>query len=90
MVEPKITERVLPKFSIRRPVTVTMILAAILVIGTIAYTIIKLDLFPSGLNPPFLGVWVPYRDANPKEIEEQIVKPVEGELKTVKNLKRIF
>lgn len=89
MTEPKITERFLPKFSIKRPVTVTMILMAMLVIGTMAYNRIKLDLFPSGFNIPWLGVWIPYTDANPKEVEEQIVKPVEGELKTVKNLKRI-
>jgi HAE1 family hydrophobic/amphiphilic exporter-1 len=85
-----ITERMLPKFSINRPVTVSMILLAILVVGFIGYYRIKMDLFPSGANPPFMGVWVPYRDANPKEIEEQIVKPMEGELKTVKNLKRLF
>ncbi len=90
MTEPKITERLLPKFSIKRPVTVAMILMAILVIGGMAYNRIKLDLFPSGFNVPWLGVWIPYVDANPKEIEEQIVKPVEGELKTVKNLKRII
>jgi HAE1 family hydrophobic/amphiphilic exporter-1 len=90
MKEPKIKERALPKFSLRRPVTVTMILIAVLVIGFVSYTRIKLDLFPSGFNPPFLGVFVPYSDANPKEVEEQIVKPLEGELKTVKNLKRIF
>ncbi|MEN8221649.1 MAG: efflux RND transporter permease subunit [Acidobacteriota bacterium] len=90
MTEPKITERALPKFSLNRPVTVTMILIAVLVIGFVAYTRIKLDLFPSGFSPPFLGVWVPYSDSNPKEVEEQIVKPMEGELKTVKNLKRLF
>jgi len=83
--EYKITERLLPKFSIKRPVTVTMILMAVLVVGFISYYRIKLDLFPSGLSIPYMGVWVPYRDANPKEIEEQIVKPIEGELKTVKN-----
>lgn len=90
MTEPKIKERMLPRFSVRRPVTVAMILLAILVVGVIAYNRIKLDLQPSGLNPPFLAVWVPYRDANPQEIVEQIVKPMEGELKTVKNLKRVF
>ena len=90
MEEHRPIERALPRFSLNRPVTVSMILIAILVIGAIAYTRIKQDLFPSGMNAPFLGVWVPYEDANPQEIEEQIVKPVEGELKTVKNLKRIF
>jgi len=90
MTEYKIKERFIAKFSLNRPVTVTMILVAVLVIGFVSYSKIKLDLLPSGFNPPFLGVWVPYPDANPKEVEEQIVKPLEGELKTVKNLKRIF
>ena len=90
MTEPNIKERLFPKFSINRPVTVTMILLAVLIVGFVGYYRIKMDLFPSGLNFPYMGVWVPYRDANPKEIEEQIVKPIEGELKTVKNLKRLF
>ncbi len=90
MTDFKIKERMLSKFSINRPVTVTMILIAVLVIGFVAYSKIKLDFFPSGFNPPFLGVWVPYPDSNPKEVEEQIVKPLEGEFKTVKNLKRLF
>jgi len=90
MSEHDIKERVLPRFSINRPVTVSMILLALLVLGFIGYHRIKMDLFPAGLNPPFMGIWVPYRDANPKEIEEQIVKPMEGQLKTVKNLKRLY
>ena len=90
MTEPKIKERMLPKFSIRRPVTVTMILLAVLVVGFISYYRIKMDLLPSGLDFPYMGVWVPYSDANPKEIEEQIVRPMEGELKTVKNVKKLY
>jgi len=85
-----IKEAILPKFSLNRPVTVIMILIAILVIGLMAYFRIPTDLLPSGFSPPYLSVYVPYIDANPKEIEDQIVKPMEGELKTVKNLKRIF
>ncbi len=61
-------EAILPKFSLNRPVTVLMILIAILVIGLMAYFRIPIDLFPSGFNPPFLSVYVPYIDANPKEI----------------------
>lgn len=90
MTEPKIHERLIPKFSINRPVTVAMILLALLVVGGISYFRIKMDLFPAGLSLPYMGVWVPYFDANPKEIEEQIVRPMEKELKTVKNLKRLF
>ncbi len=89
MSEPKIRESMLPRFSVSRPVTVAMIVLTLLVVGGIAYFRIKMDLFPSGLSVPYMGVWVPYPDANPKEIEEQIVKPMEGELKTIKNLKRL-
>lgn len=90
MVEPKIKESLLPKFSISRPVTVAMLFIAILVIGFIGYYRIKLDLFPSGMNNPELSVYIPYRNANPKEIEEQIVRPIEGEFKTVKSVKRVY
>ncbi len=90
MVEPKIKESLLPKFSIRKPVTVSMIFIAILVIGFIGYSRIKLDLLPSGMNNPELSIYIPYRHANPKEIEEQIVRPIEGELKTVKSIKRVY
>ncbi len=78
------------KFSVRKPVTVAMLLLSILVIGYISLTRVKRDLLPSGLDPKFLGVFVPFPDANPKEVEEQIVKPVEEQLKTLSNLKRLF
>ena len=90
MSEEHRTERLLPRFSLHRPVTVVMLLVALLVIGSIAYSRIKLDLFPEGMQAPYMSVYVPYQNASPKEVEEQIVKNVEGELKTVKNLKRVF
>ncbi|MCP4157676.1 MAG: efflux RND transporter permease subunit, partial [bacterium] len=88
--EPKITEGWLPKFSVGRPVTIVMIFVATLVIGYIAYSKIKLDLLPSGLSIPHLRVYVPYRNANPKEIEEQIAKPLEAELKTTNNVRTLI
>ncbi len=90
MDEHKLPERLIPKFSVRRPVTVIMILLAILVIGAIAYSRISLDLMPEGMNNPMLMVSVPYRNASPKEVEEQIAKNMEDELKTVKSLKRLY
>ncbi|MCP5054333.1 MAG: efflux RND transporter permease subunit [bacterium] len=85
-----IKESLLPKFSINRPVTVAMILMALLVVGGISYFRIKLDLFPAGVSIPYMFIDVPYRDTNPQETQQQLVKPIEGELKTVKNLKRLY
>ncbi|MCP4723809.1 MAG: efflux RND transporter permease subunit [bacterium] len=79
----------LPSLSVNRPVTVIMVLSAILVVGIIAYSKIKLELFPPGYTPPFLQVYVPYRNANPQEIEEQITRPVEEILQTVRNMSEI-
>ena len=82
-------ESLLPKFSVHRPVTVVMTLFAILVVGYIAYTQIETELFPKGFVPPYLGVWIPYREANPKEVEDQIARPSEEMLQTVSGVKQI-
>ncbi|MBC8204310.1 MAG: efflux RND transporter permease subunit [FCB group bacterium] len=82
-------EALLPSLSIRRPVSVLMIFLALLVVGYISYTMIPVELFPEGFIPPFLGVWISYRGANPKEIEDQIVRPAEEYLRTVRGIEEI-
>jgi len=73
----------LPNFSIRRPVTVLMTLLALLVVGYISFTQISVELMPAGFSPPFLGVWTPYPNSNPQEVEEQIAKPIEAQVRTI-------
>ncbi len=79
----------LPRFAVNRPVTVIMSLIALMVLGYIAFTQIAVDLMPAGFSPPFLGVWVPYPNANPQEVEEQIAKPVEEQIQTISGVRRI-
>jgi HAE1 family hydrophobic/amphiphilic exporter-1 len=79
----------LPKFAIERPVTISVSLLAILVIGFIAFQQIPIELLPTGFRAPYLGVWIPYRNANPKEIEEQIARPVETEVRTINGVKQV-
>jgi len=76
----------LPNLSVTRPVTVVMALTAILVVGIIVYSKITVELFPPGFTPPFLQVSIPYPNSNPLEIEEQITRPVEEMLQTVRNI----
>ncbi len=82
-------ESLLPKLSVNRPVTVIMTLIATLVIGFIAFNQIPVDLMPAGFTPPFLGVWVPYPNSNPQEVEEQIAKPVEEQVRTISGVRRV-
>lgn len=79
----------LPRFSVNRPVTVVMIFVALLVVGYIAYTKIPLEMMPTGYQIPFMGVYVPYPNASPEEIENQITRPIEEMIGTVRNVKTI-
>ncbi len=80
----------LPRLSVNRPVTVTMCLLALLVVGAVAYSQIPVKLFPSGFDPPYLGVGIQYRGATPRELEQQIARPLEERLRTVKGIEKIW
>jgi len=79
----------LPNLSVQRPVTIVVSLLAIIVLGLIAYKNIPIELLPSGFNPPFLGVWVSYPNANPQEVEEQIARPVEEQVRTISGVNKV-
>jgi len=79
----------LPRLSVTRPVTVTMIFLALLVVGGIAYFQIPLKLLPSGYTPPFLGIWVNYPNSNPSEVEDKIARPLEEIVQTIRGVDEV-
>ena len=79
----------LPKLALNRPVTVTMVLLAILVLGAIAWLKIPVQLMPSGYDFPYIWVWAPYPDSTPRETERQIVQPVEDALETLPGIRSL-
>ena len=88
MITGKRKGSLLPRISVNRPVTVTMCLLALLVVGAVAYSRISVQLFPSGYSPRFLWVSVSYRNATPQEAEQQIARPLEEALRTIKGVRR--
>ncbi|TFH01976.1 MAG: efflux RND transporter permease subunit, partial [Calditrichales bacterium] len=80
---------VFPTFAIHRPITVLMSLAALFVVGYIAFSQMAVELMPAGFSNPFLGVYVPYDNSNPREVEEQIAKPVEEQIRTISGVERV-
>ncbi len=78
-----------PNFSIKRPVTVLMTLLALLVVGYISFTQISVELMPAGFSPPFLGIWTPYPNSNPQEVEEQVAKPIEEQIRTISGVEMV-
>lgn len=81
--------RWLPLAALRRPVTVLMVSAALLVVGVISWTRIPVQMMPSGFEPNFLWVWLPYPDASPVQTDEAVVRPVVDRLSTVAGISKL-
>jgi HAE1 family hydrophobic/amphiphilic exporter-1 len=79
----------LPRISVTRPVSVTMSLVALLVLGAMAYVRIPVKMFPSGFTRPFLYVRINYPNSTPRESEQQIARPLEEALKMVKGVAQV-
>jgi HAE1 family hydrophobic/amphiphilic exporter-1 len=75
-------------FSIRRPVTVTMLFLAIAVFGGVSYSRLALNLLPE-ISYPTLTIRTNYEGAAPAEIENLITKPVENAVSVVNNVIRV-
>jgi len=78
----------LSRFSVRRPVTITMIFLAVTLFGFISWKRLPQELFPA-LAYPQMTIVTLYGNAAPEEIETLITKPIEEAIGTVKNLERI-
>lgn len=78
----------LSDLSIKRHVLMTVIILIMLLLGTIAYLQLPVDLFPK-IEIPYVTVTTTYLGAGPREIETLVSKPLEEELSTVDGLKHV-
>ncbi|RCW38417.1 efflux RND transporter permease subunit [Marinilabilia salmonicolor] len=69
--------RSLPRFSIKNPVTVSMIVLAVLLLGFISYSRLGTNLMPE-IDNPRLFVDIDAGERPPAEIEKQLVVPIEA------------
>jgi HAE1 family hydrophobic/amphiphilic exporter-1 len=76
----------IPRLAYDRPITVLMGFVACLVVGIVAYVRIPVQMFPNGFSPPFLWGYVPYPNSTPLEVDESLVRPIEGQLRTVSGI----
>ena len=72
-----------------RPVTVTMILVALMVVGVVSYSRLLIQAYPSGFEWRWIGVRVDYAGASPLEIDRAIRQPIEERMRSVKGYRRI-
>jgi hydrophobic/amphiphilic exporter-1 (mainly G- bacteria), HAE1 family len=66
-----------------------MVFLALCVLGVIAWFRIPLELFPGSFSGSSLWIWVPYRDAPPREAEEQVLRPIEEHFSDIQGIKNI-
>ena len=70
------------KASIYKPITMLMVILAIVVFGLYTYSMMVVDLMPKYDIPVVTGTIV-YPGANPEEIETTIIKPIEDQVELV-------
>ncbi len=78
----------LSNVSIKRPVMISMILAALLLFGILAFVALPLNLTPN-VEFPFVVIQTVYPGASPDQIETQITKKIEDEVSTISNISYI-
>jgi len=78
----------LPDLSVKKPVTVSMLIMIIVVLGIISMSRMGLDLMPD-ITFPIVTVITPYEGVNSEDIENLVTKPVEEAVAMTKNIKNI-
>ncbi|MBN1459696.1 MAG: efflux RND transporter permease subunit [Armatimonadetes bacterium] len=78
----------LTKISIDRPVTITMVVLALLVLGLVSLGRLPLDLYPD-IEFPWVTVVSTYSGAGPEEIETLITEPIEERVSTISGVKNV-
>lgn len=78
----------LSRFSVKKPYTVLVAIALVVVLGIVSLTRMSTDLLPS-MNMPYAIVMTTYAGASPEEVEEGVTKPIESAMATTSNIKNI-
>ncbi len=79
----------LPDLSIKRPVFILMQVAAVMVLGWIAYTRIPVDLMPD-VQFPFMSITTIYPGTGAKEMESDVSKKIEEGMSSISGMKNIY
>lgn len=76
------------ELSIKRPVTIIMIMLIIVVFGVVSYIKSPVDLLPS-MDIPMAIIMTDYEGVGSEEVENFVTKPIENAAATVSNMKSI-
>src|SRR5437667_8515780 len=75
----------LARFSVTRPVAVTMRIAALVLLGAICLTRLPIDLLPK-VSIPTVAIVTQWPNVAPEEIETQVTRPIEQAVSSTPSL----
>ncbi len=78
----------LTRLAVDRPITVTMGLITLVVLGIVSTGRLPLSFLPQA-DLPFIGVQVPYENGIPSQVEREIARPIEEVLATLGGVQEI-
>ncbi|NQT95197.1 MAG: efflux RND transporter permease subunit, partial [Candidatus Omnitrophica bacterium] len=80
----------LPHFSVQRPITISMIFLAIIIIGTISLLSLPIELLPN-FSSGDISIFINIRGGMPpEEVEEQVTKPIEEAISATSHLRDVI
>lgn len=86
--KPKGFNKMVSKFSVKKPYTVLVGVVLVIVLGIVSFTRMTADLLPS-INLPYVVVMTTYVGASPETVETVVTKPIESSMATVSNIENI-
>lgn len=78
----------LSDLSIKRPVFITMVMVALVVVGMIAYNRLPVDLFPD-ISNPVISIRTQYSGAGPTVVEAEVTRPIEDAVSPLSGVKSV-
>jgi HAE1 family hydrophobic/amphiphilic exporter-1 len=72
-----------------RPVATLMLLLSLTVLGTVAVFLLPLDFMPV-IKEPEIDIEIPFPGAHPLEALREVIEPIEEEVATIPDVKRIW
>ena len=78
----------LPKFSVKKPLTVLVCMVLIIVLGVVSFTKMTTDLLPN-MNLPYVIAYTTYPGASPEKVESTVTNPLEEVFSTVSGVENI-
>jgi multidrug efflux pump subunit AcrB len=75
--------------TVRRPVAMGVIFAALLALGFIAFDRLPLQMLPGGITGSRFSVWIPHPGSSAEENVEQVARPLEEQFRTLPNIDTI-